>query len=63
METQQEFAQPGAEEKHNLETLLEVLKSSDQREKVSQSLAASAARLWADLIDNNSTWEGMSLVH
>ncbi|OKL57801.1 hypothetical protein UA08_07262 [Talaromyces atroroseus] len=57
VETQNAFAQPETEEKKNLEKLLQILGSNDQTEKSPQSLAASAARLWADFIDSNWTWE------
>jgi hypothetical protein len=58
VETQQAFAQPDTEEKKNLEKLLQILGNNDQAEKSPQSLAASAARLWADFIDSNWSWEG-----
>lgn len=57
LETQQEFDRPDAEEKQNLENLLHVLRNNGQAEKDNQSLAANAARLWADFIDQNWTWE------
>lgn len=58
LETQQGFAPPDHEEKHNLDSLLEMLQEVGNNDNGCTSLAASAARMWASFLDDNWTWEG-----
>lgn len=58
MEKQQAFSQPDHEEKQNLDGLMDLLRKSDKIQTDNQSLAATVARLFADLIDSSWTWEG-----
>lgn len=63
LEMQQDFAPPDHQEKQNLESLFEMLQEVGNNENGRTSLAASAARMWANLLDDNWTWEGEFLLN